>query len=318
MDSVPGWASTAKTACPEEPSNMEVKPGSPRGSRRFVDRQPEAVVLANGIELHAVRDGQGPPLIFIHGAMGDWRSWEAQWDRFTAHFECLAYSRRYCYPNDNAADDPDHSALSEARDLGLLMDAMGWTCVTLVGSSYGAFTALALAVQQPERVTAVVAVEPPMMRYAQLTNEGRHAARLFRQLVITPANEAFRAGDDLRGALIMTGGINGNPSSLVQGEAMRRRLQNMRAMKMLALSSDEFPLLSPVQLGSLSMPILLLSGRETASVHKAIFAGVCSAMPQAFRQVVDNCGHAVTREQPETFNRVALEFLLAHRVTADN
>lgn len=276
---------------------------------KFEALEPIAWALPNGVQLHAVRGGQGTPLIFIHGAMGDWRSWGAQWGAFTAHFDCISYSRRYSFPNHNDMPSPDHGALHEAQDLRLLMDAMGIGRAVLVGSSYGAFTALALAVQAPERVQAVVAVEPPMMKYAHRTPEGHAAAEAFRREVIEPANAAFQAGEDEHAAQIMTGGINGGQSAVNSGTAMARRLQNLRAMKMLALSSDEFPMLEPHELGRLTMPVLLLAGRQTQPVHRAIFENVCAAMPQAGHTWVDGAGHGVTREQPDIFNRLALDFL---------
>lgn len=275
----------------------------------FEQLRPTAWALTNGVQLHTVREGQGTPLFFIHGAMGDWRSWGAQWAAFTPHFDCISYSRRYSFPNHNPMPSPDHGALHEAQDLLLLMDAMGIEQAVLVGSSYGAFTALALAVQAPERVKAVVAVEPPMMKYAYRTPEGQAVAEAFRRDVIEPANAAFRMGEDERAAQIMTGGINGGRSSVNTGAAMERRLQNLRAMKMLALSSDEFPLLTPEQLAGLSMPVFLLAGQQTQPVHRAIFENVSAVMPQAQQAWVDGAGHGVTREQADTFNRLALEFL---------
>lgn len=53
-------------------------------------------------------------------------SWEAQWDAFTANYNCVTYSRRYSFPNRNDMPSPDHSALDEAQDLRLLLDALGW------------------------------------------------------------------------------------------------------------------------------------------------------------------------------------------------
>lgn len=276
---------------------------------RFEALTPTAWSLPNGVQLHTVREGHGVPLIFIHGAMGDWRSWSPQWSDFTARFDCVSYSRRYSFPNHNLMPSPDHGALHEAQDLELLMMAMGLERAVLVGSSYGAFTALALAVQSPSRVHAIVAVEPPMMKYAHLTPQGRAVAEAFKREVIEPANAAFRAGEDEQAARIMTGGINGTQSSVNIGAGLQRRLQNLRAMKMLALSSDEFPWLSPEQLSQLPMPVLLISGRQTPAVHSAIFKSVCEAMPQARREWVDGAGHGVTREQPQMFNRLALEFL---------
>lgn len=271
---------------------------------------PQEVHLPSGVALHWVREGQGTPLVMVHGAMGDWRSWTAQWPALVPHYDCISYSRRYSHPNRNTMPSPHHSALDEAEDLSALLQALGLSRAIVVGSSYGGFTALALALRHPEQVMAVVAVEPPMMKYAEQSEAGRAVVQAFRQNTIEPANALFRAGRDEEASRIMTGGINGGAGQTRHSdEAMRRRLQNMRAMKALALSSDEFPWLPPEQLAALPMPTLLLSGADTAPVHRAIFDQVVQAMPQAEHHRVQGSCHGVSREQPEVFNRLVLEFL---------
>lgn len=267
--------------------------------------------LPGGVELHHASAGDGPPLVFVHGAMGDWRSAAPQWADFTRHYRCITYSRRYSHPNRNEMASPDHSALVEADDLLALLDTLGLERARFVASSYGAFTALALAVRQPERVAALVAVEPAMLCYADLSAEGRTERARFRAAVIEPANAAFRRGDDVLAAQLMTGGIQGAAAPAAQDEAMRRRLQNVRAMRMLALSSDEFPLLPPAALAALAMPVLLVRGARTAPIHAEVFRNVAATMPQALQAVVADAGHAVARDAPLAFNRLALEFLHA-------
>lgn len=268
--------------------------------------------LPNGITLAWDRAGQGAPLVFLHGVMGDWRSWDPQWAAFTARHDCLRYSRRYNHPNRNTGVDPDHSARVEADDLRGLLDALGWTRAILVGSSYGAFTALAFAVAQPQRCLALALSEPPMMRYAMRSAAGRAAEAAFRRDTIEPANAAFRRGDDEAGARIMTGGINGSTTAPMSAAALRRRLQNIQAMKNLALSRDEFPWLAPEDLGALPMPVLLLAGEHTPPIHAEIFRNVCAAMPQAEVVRVPGAGHGTSRDNPEAFNRMVLDFLNRH------
>jgi pimeloyl-ACP methyl ester carboxylesterase len=265
--------------------------------------------LPDGVELAYERAGQGPRLIFIHGVMGDWRSWDAQWPLFTASFECVRYSRRYNYPNQNRMPSPDHSAVNDAQDLHGLLDHLGWESAILVGSSYGSFTALMLAATQPQRCHALALSEPPMMRYATLSESGRAAEARFRSETITPANAAFRRGDDELAARIMTGGISGATSPVLNSAAMQRRLQNVRAMKMLALSSDEFPWIAPARLAALPMPVLLMAGQNTPAIHAEIFHNVCTAMPQAEVAWIAGAGHASSRDNPDQFNHTVLDFL---------
>lgn len=269
----------------------------------------QRVALPSGVALHFVREGVGEPLVFVHGVMGDWRAWSAQWPAFTPRHDCISYSRRYNHPNDNRLPSPDHSALVEADDLLALLDALALPAVHLVASSYGAFVALALALRHPTRVHSIVAVEPAMMGYAAFSDAGRLAWQQFRETVVEPAHAAFRAGDDLRGATLMTGGIHRAGAPALQGEELQRRLQNARAMRMLALSSNEFPLLPPAALAALPMPVLLVCGERTAPLHAEVFRNVCAAMPQAATARVTGAGHAVAREAPQAFNALALEFL---------
>ena len=283
---------------------------------RLEDLPLQCTRLPGGVELHHASAGDGPPLIFVHGAMGDWRSSAPQWSAFVPHFRCTSYSRRYSHPNCNDMPSPDHSALQEAEDLRLFMDALGLQNARFVASSYGAFTVLALAVREPQRVAALVAVEPAMLCYADFSAAGRAERARFREQVIEPANAAFRRGQDAQAAALMTGGIMGAALPVLDDAAMARRLQNVKAMRMLALSSNEFPLLPPAALGALAMPVLLVRGAQTAPIHAEVFRNVCAAMPQAALLEVPGAGHAVARDQPAVFNAQALDFLRRHAVTA--
>lgn len=265
--------------------------------------------LHNGVELAYELAGEGVPLVFIHGGMGDWRSWDRQWPAFTSEYACVSYSRRYSYPNRNTMPSPHHSAVDEARDLSLLLDHLGWEKAILVGSSYGAFTALALAAVAPSRCLALALSEPPMLKYAERSEAGRNAAGVFRKEIIEPANEAFKRGDDEAGALIMTGGINGSKGAAMSPTAYANRMQNLQAMRMLALSTDEFPWIEPQVLSSLPMPVMLMAGCNTPPIHAETFRNVCAAMPQATINWVENSGHSISREQPEIFNQIVKSFL---------
>ena len=275
----------------------------------FLDFTPTPVRLSNDIELNYVRQGTGPTVIFIHGAMGDWRSWAPQWDAFTQNYDCISYSRRYSHPNPNPMLSRQHNALVDAEDLEGLMDALKIEKAILVGSSYGGFTALAMGLRAPTRVQAIVSVEAPMMRYAKKTQDGAQIADAFLKASALPARDAFEAGDDEGGVMILTGGIVGKNPKDLPPKLLERRMQNAKAARSLALSDDEFPLLEEDALAALPMPVFLLSGANTAPVHAAIFKSVRAAMPQAKVQIVAGSGHSVSQQQAEVFNTQVLSFL---------
>lgn len=282
----------------------------------IADIPPKPVELPTGATLNYIRDGAGDPLVFIHGAMGDYRSWRPQWTHFTTRFDCISYSRRYSFPNPNELTTHDHNALVDAADLEAFLDALSLDSAILVGSSYGGFTALAMAARAPERVKAVVSVEAPMMRYAALTEEGTLISEAFLESAARPARAAFIRGDDVEGVRLLTGGISGRAPEAIPAAVLDRRMTNVRAARSLALSDDEFPWIEPERLAALQMPILLMSGAETAPVHAAIFRNLCTAMPQAKVRIIPRSGHSVSQEQAEQFNSEVMAFLAENRLLA--
>jgi pimeloyl-ACP methyl ester carboxylesterase len=266
--------------------------------------------LRDGLEFHHVEAGQGTPLVFLHGVLGDWRTWAPQWADFVPHFRCIAYSRRYNWPNRNDRPQADHSAFVEADDLARLMDAWQTGPAVLVGSSYGAYTALSLAVRHPDKVRALVLLEPPMLRWAEFSEAGRRERQRFEQDVREPAHQAFLEGDTIRGVLLLTGGIVGRTSMASQSAmAIARRLENAQSIRMLTLSSDEFPMIEPQALRAVRVPTLLLAGDQTPAIHDAVFRNLCAVMTQARNARIADAGHGAARDNPEMFNRVVRSFL---------
>jgi hypothetical protein len=96
-------------------------------------------IQVNGVELHYIEQGQGEPLILLHGGQGDYRSWESQVKVMRAKFRVISYSRRYHYPNNNPLTANYHSAYTEADDLAAVIHKLKLGRVHLIGTSIGAF-----------------------------------------------------------------------------------------------------------------------------------------------------------------------------------
>src|SRR5919202_1717127 len=104
----------------------------------------------NDVDLAYVEQGRGAPVIFVHGSLGDYRSWDAQLAPFAERYRAVPYSRRYHWPNAQPGDGVAYAAAQHAADLGALIESLGLAPAHVVGSSYGALTTLACAVARPE------------------------------------------------------------------------------------------------------------------------------------------------------------------------
>ena len=278
--------------------------------RDFLATPQHRTVLPDGLEFHHIEAGQGQPLILLHGVLGDWRSWEGLWPAFTRRYRTLAYSRRYNWPNRNTHPSPDHSACVEASDLERLLEQWHLGPVILVGSSYGAYTALALSLRRPDLVRAMALSEPPMLSWASLDAEGQAVRDAFDRHIRLPAQEDFRQGRDREAVERLTGGIMGaSARSELPDWVMELRQQNMPSIRMLTLSTDEFPFLPQEAIRTLEVPTLLMAGEHTPAIHAAVFHRLCAGMPQARHVRVPNAGHAVDRDNPRFFAEQVFSFL---------
>ena len=79
-----------------------------------------------------------------------------------------------------------------------------------------------------------------MLRWAASSAEGRAARAAFERDVRLPSRSAFERGDDAQAVRLLTGGIAGaDAAARISPQAMRRRLDNALAIRMLTLSTAE-------------------------------------------------------------------------------
>ncbi len=267
-------------------------------------------VRANGVELHYIEQGQGEPLILLHGGQGDYRAWQPQIQALSPRYRVIAYSRRYHYPNDNPLTASNHSALIDAADLAGLIAELRLGPVHLVGTSYGAFTALALAAERSDLVRSLVLAEPPIHRWVTDTERGATLFSEFMTTVQGKAGKAFATGNDEAAMRIFIDTFDG--VGTFDGLPAERRvavLQNARFFKAVTSSSDPFPNLPKDQVRRLRMPILIVRGADTDELHRLVTEEVGRVVPNAERVTIPQAGHGSPRQNVAAFNAAMLDFL---------
>jgi pimeloyl-ACP methyl ester carboxylesterase len=267
-------------------------------------------IQVRGVELHYIEQGQGEPLILLHGGMGDYRSWEPQIKAFSQHYRVISYSRRYNYPNNNPHTAKNHSAYVEADDLAAFIHKLKLGHVHLVGASYGAFTALVLAVKHPEIVRSLVLAEPPVLEWVRYTPNGAGLYREYMTTIHEPVATAFKEGDDEGAMRIFVDGLYGTGRfDNLPPEGRAAVMQNSRFFKAIMLSSDPFPNLSEDKVKRLHLPILIVTGENTIKLHKLVNEELGRVLPNAAQAFIPQAGHGSPRENPQAFNEAVLKFL---------
>ena len=254
-------------------------------------------VRVNGVELHYLEKGSGMPVVLIHGGLGDYREWNSQIERIGGHYRVIAYSRRYNYPNNNAEVPSDHSAIVEARDLAVLLDALKLQRVHIVGYSYGALTALFFATEHPERVRSLTMAEPPILGWLSEIPGGQTELDKFMQTMWRPAGEAFRRDGSY---------------DQVSAEFRQSLMDNIREWKALTTSRDAFPMLSRDAVRNLKLPILLLTGEKTLAPLRMINNALTHLLPNAEEVTIPGATHDMWIEDPERCGQATVNFLAKH------
>lgn len=125
-----------------------------------------ALVNVDGVALHYLRRGTGPPVLLLHGSPGFLQDWQLPAPGKTSVFDDLARDHTVV-----AMDRPNYgwsggpvagpALLATQADLVAgLLEALGIERATLVGHSYGGGLALATAVRHPQVVAGIVLLGP--------------------------------------------------------------------------------------------------------------------------------------------------------------
>ncbi|MCC6930943.1 MAG: alpha/beta hydrolase [Gemmatimonadaceae bacterium] len=266
-------------------------------------------IVVNGAELHYIEQGQGEPLILLHGGQGDYRMWGPQMAAFSPQYRVLSYSRRYHYPNDNPPR-ADYSPLLDADDLAGFINQLGLGRVHLVGTSIGAFAALVLSLKHPELVRSMVLAEAPLLAWAASSPTGAPLYRDFMARTHERAAPLFARGDDEGGMRVFIDAFDGEGTlDRLPPERRRTVMDNVGYFRAITAARDPYPNLSKEAVRALGMPILLIHGQSTNPVNLFLSDALKEQLPRATRVVIPQAGHGSPRQNPAAFNAAVLDFL---------
>jgi pimeloyl-ACP methyl ester carboxylesterase len=246
-------------------------------------------VAANGLEIHYTVEGEGPPLLLLHGATSSaLEDWSAQRPLFRQYFTVHLLDARGHARTVTHGSDPMAGWSRDALvdDLGAFADALGLERFHVAGFSMGAMTALAFATRHPGRLhSAIIAGISP-----EREPRTRVAARLMDPDRIEREEPAWAAQLDRR-------------HTPAQGPGGWKRL--LRTIAGDVASQD---LLTPEQLRAARVPALVIVGDRDVFVPVDQALRLHRQLPDSRLLVVPDSGHVVTVTHPSLVNQAAMTF----------
>jgi pimeloyl-ACP methyl ester carboxylesterase len=256
------------------------------------------------------------PVVFVHGTLGDYRSWRGQENAFSQRFRVLVYSRRYHPPNPQVVDSNQiYSPKLHAEDLAALLITLDLPPAHIVGSSYGAYTALALAREHPNLVRSLVLAEPPIVSLLTTSEAGDEARRAFYLRTLDPTRRAFARGDSVTALRVFYDGLNGrgqfdNLPAATRADLLAHSFE-MR-QEMLANREQYYPAISCVELGRVTTPVLLVRGAQSPRLFQIISDELARCLQSDTTVVIPGAGHPPQLANAVYFNQVVARFLASH------
>lgn len=266
---------------------------------------PEEWIDSAGVRLAALVEGQGTPVILLHGLTAS-RRYVVMGSRALERsgHRVIAYDARG-HGRSSPAERPEAYTYEElAQDLEAVMDRFELSSAVLAGASMGAHTILRLALDKPERVGGLVVITPGYDPVSQEDPE-----RLARWDAL--ADGLRRRG--VEGFLRAYGEPNVAPAwQDTVRKVIRQRMAQHEHPKAVADALRVVPRSRPFggleDLGEISVPsAVVASGDEADPGHpQALGEAYAQAIPRA-RLILDEPGRSPVAWQGSQLSRIIAE-----------
>jgi pimeloyl-ACP methyl ester carboxylesterase len=283
----------------------------------FTDVFTSRLVELNGLRLHAVTGGDGPPLLLVGGWPQTWYAWREVMPALAREHTVVAVDSRGTGLSDKPDDGYDAGTL--AADLAALMAALGHDRFDVVGHDVGMWTGYALAADHPERVVRLAVVDaiiPGLTPTPSFFSPAAVNQRLwhFGFNRLTDLNEELVQGRERLYFGYQFAKKAATPDAIpayavdVYVDAIIADPRALRASFAYYRALDETIAQNEQRSRTrLTLPVLAVGG--------ALYTGAAAAETMRLAAddvtevVVDDCGHYVAEEQPARFTEILEEFL---------
>lgn len=245
----------------------------------------------NGYPLRIRRGGEGPPLLYLHGAGGAGPVLPFM-EQLAARHEVIVPE----HPGFGGEDAPDW--LDDIQDMGLFyldaLKALKLDNVHLVGNSLGGWIALEMAVFSTERIASLTLVGAAGIDLAGVER---------RDIFLMEQDDVFRLGfHDTGLAEKLLAAAPQDP------EAVKTRIMNWTMVARLAWHPRWYDPKLEKWLHRIDVPTHVIWAKEDRILPVDYADAYVERIAGARKTVVGNCGHLIHVEKPDEFAAAVTTF----------
>ena len=255
-----------------------------------------AVVKLGTAALDYEIEGQGPAVVFAHGAGGNRLSWWQQVPYFMDRYTCVTFSHPVFGRSSWIGDAAQRVEYSEV--LLELLDHLEIERVALVAQSMGGWTCLPLAVRLPNRVAALFMASTPGNLSTPEIDQARETNR--------ERLEGLRQAWEERSAGSFNPALGERCS--VEQPAMHYLYSAIQGLNQPRTTRPRIDI-TPEDMAGYRTPTMYITGEEDDVLPSSMITAAAAVTPGAHLKLVPETGHSIYFERPDVFNNLLSEFL---------
>ncbi|VIO72937.1 3-oxoadipate enol-lactonase 2 [Bradyrhizobium ivorense] len=243
--------------------------------------------------MSAYRIGQGPALLLLHGIGSSRTGWDHQISRLKNSFTCIAPD----LPGYGDSPDPAEPGLGAiVRGLAAVLDGRS---AHVIGVSFGALAALAIARTYPSLVKSLVLADATLGKARERDSDRERWLMHRRALAGNLASRSLERAGEIAAP--------GAPVGVI--EEIAAHMRRARPAGYLAVAQAIFETDAVPWLDRIVQPALIICGDQDSVTGLGVSEALAKHLPRAKLVEVAGAGHAPHIERPDRFAHAVQEFL---------
>jgi pimeloyl-ACP methyl ester carboxylesterase len=255
----------------------------------------------NGTSLYYEVEGQGAPLVLIHGLGLDTRTWDAQSEALSEHYRVVRYDVR----GFGKSALPMEADFRHAEDLHALLEFLDAPKAHIVGQSMGGLIALQHAMLYPDATLSLILADSALDAFEWSPQWNAS----FEAIAGYARNAGPSGGNEMWLQHELFAPAREQPECLAKLTQIIRDGSGWNWVNRSPARGIRPP--AGARLSEIHAPTLVIVGERDLPDFQRIAQTLADSIPNARKMVMKGAGHLTNMENAEEFNSTVLSFLAA-------